>query len=135
MKTIQVIHSTPPAGLEIDPVCGMTVDPKQAAASYQYAGRTYYFCNQSCLDQFNADPEQYLKPAQVVGSHIDPVCGMTVDPTTAAGHYDYQGNKYYFCAVSCLDKFKADPERFLNAVSAGLISLEKKKPLPMMMPV
>lgn len=109
MKTIPIIQSTPPAGLDIDPVCGMTVDPKQAAVSYQYAGRTYYFCNQSCLDRFNTDPEQYLKPAQTVDSHIDPVCGMTVQPSTAAGSYEYGGKTYYFCAARCLEKFRADP--------------------------
>ena len=26
---------------------------------------------------------------------IDPVCGMTVDPETAAGSYEYEGQTYY----------------------------------------
>ena len=67
-------------------------------------------------------------------SDIDPVCGMKVDPATAAGHHEYQAKTCYFCAVSCLDTFKADPERFLKPAPAGLISLGKRKPLPMMMP-
>jgi YHS domain-containing protein len=29
---------------------------------------------------------------------VDPVCGMTVNPATAAGHYEHQGKTYYFCA-------------------------------------
>ena len=28
----------------------------------------------------------------------DPVCGMTVDPATAAAHFDYEGVTYYFCS-------------------------------------
>src|SRR5687767_8350243 len=44
---------------------------------------------------------------------IDPVCGMTVDPAGAAGHTEYKGKTYYFCATSCLRKFTADPERYL----------------------
>src|SRR5687768_3645243 len=44
---------------------------------------------------------------------IDPVCGMTVDPSRAAGHTEYKGKTYYFCATSCLRKFTADPERYL----------------------
>jgi Cu+-exporting ATPase len=40
---------------------------------------------------------------------IDPICGMTVDPATAAGRYEYKGVTYYFCAKSCLETFKADP--------------------------
>ena len=45
---------------------------------------------------------------------IDPVCGMTVQPATAAGSYEYRGTTYYFCNPSCLTRFKADPESFLK---------------------
>src|SRR5437870_1300304 len=38
----------------IDPVCGMTVRPEQAAGSTTYAGTTYYFCGTSCLKRFEA---------------------------------------------------------------------------------
>jgi Cu+-exporting ATPase len=44
----------------------------------------------------------------------DPVCGMTVDPAKAAGATEYQGEKYYFCGRSCLAKFSADPDRYLQ---------------------
>ena len=39
----------------------------------------------------------------------DPVCGMTVDPATAAGSAEYEGRTYSFCATHCLHKFQADP--------------------------
>ncbi len=42
----------------------------------------------------------------------DLVCGMEIDPKTAAAKMDYKGKTYYFCAISCRDKFKADPEKF-----------------------
>jgi Cu+-exporting ATPase len=45
---------------------------------------------------------------------IDPVCGMAVDPATAAGKFDYEGKTYYFCNPNCLRKFKADPQGYLN---------------------
>jgi Cu+-exporting ATPase len=45
---------------------------------------------------------------------IDPVCGMTVDPDSAAGSNEYKGRTYYFCSMHCLHKFREDPERFLN---------------------
>ena len=44
----------------IDPVCGMTVDPARAAGQTEYKGQTYYFCAQSCLKRFTADPESFL---------------------------------------------------------------------------
>ncbi|MCD6044018.1 MAG: copper-translocating P-type ATPase, partial [Burkholderiales bacterium] len=45
---------------------------------------------------------------------IDPVCGMTVDPATAAGHVDYQGKTYHFCSQHCVHAFKADPGKYLS---------------------
>ncbi|MEO8434609.1 MAG: heavy metal translocating P-type ATPase [Pyrinomonadaceae bacterium] len=44
----------------------------------------------------------------------DPVCGMTVDPRKAAGSFEYQGETHYFCSTHCLQRFREDPERFLN---------------------
>jgi Cu+-exporting ATPase len=49
----------------------------------------------------------------------DPVCGMQVNPATAAGHSTYQGRDYYFCNPNCLRKFQADPEKYLAAPGAG----------------
>jgi P-type Cu+ transporter len=44
---------------------------------------------------------------------IDPVCGMTVDPAGAAGSHTHAGQTYYFCSRHCLERFAADPSRFL----------------------
>lgn len=46
-------------------------------------------------------------------THTDPVCGMTVDPKTAAGSLVHAGTSFYFCSRHCLEKFRADPSRFL----------------------
>ena len=121
--------------MAIDPICGMTVDPATAAGSHEHRGQRYYFCGLSCLERFKADPERALQP-QLVSSPkpttrkplpmmqpapavmgdaaIDPVCGMTVQPATAAGSYEYQGKTYYFCATSCLTKFRTDPIHYLT---------------------
>jgi Cu+-exporting ATPase len=58
-----------------------------------------------------------MKSLPMIHSHqnasaIDPVCGMTVDPAHAAGSYEHAGQTYYFCNVSCLDRFKANPARY-----------------------
>jgi Cu+-exporting ATPase len=45
---------------------------------------------------------------------IDPVCGMTVSPERSAGSYEHEGATYYFCNPHCLEKFRKDPERFLE---------------------
>jgi YHS domain-containing protein len=44
-----------------DPVCGMDVDPNQAAATSVYNGQTYYFCSRGCKVAFDKDPEKYLQ--------------------------------------------------------------------------
>jgi len=49
---------------------------------------------------------------------IDPVCGMTVDPATAAGQAAHEGRTYHFCSIPCRDRFEADPERYLRGRAA-----------------
>ena len=44
----------------------------------------------------------------------DVVCGMTIDPRTAAGQSEYQGKTYYFCAPGCKRKFDVNPEQFVK---------------------
>lgn len=40
----------------------------------------------------------------------DLVCGMDVDPATAAARSEYQGETYYFCGAKCKEKFDLNPE-------------------------
>lgn len=42
----------------------------------------------------------------------DPVCGMTVDPKTAAGSVKHNGKTYYFCSAGCQRQFEANPGNF-----------------------
>lgn len=49
---------------------------------------------------------------------IDPVCGMTVSPETAAAAWKYEGDPYYFCSVGCMERFREDPARFLGMDSS-----------------
>src|SRR5688572_4936642 len=39
----------------------------------------------------------------------DPVCGMEIDPTAAAGSSEYGGQTYHFCSSHCKATFDADP--------------------------
>lgn len=43
-----------------DPVCGMEIDEKTAAATSEYKGKTYYFCAPGCKQAFDKNPEKYL---------------------------------------------------------------------------
>ena len=49
----------------------------------------------------------------------DPVCGMRIDPNTAAASSEYKGQRYFFCSVSCKTNFDADPAKYLGAAQGG----------------
>lgn len=51
--------------IEKDPVCGMEVDTELSDLSYEYEGKTYWFCGRGCLLEFKDDPEKFLDPNYV----------------------------------------------------------------------
>jgi cobalt/nickel transport system ATP-binding protein len=50
----------------------------------------------------------------VVAEAIDPVCGMTVTQETAAAAWQYGGEAYYFCSNTCWERFRKDPEHYVE---------------------
>jgi len=58
-RGLNVIGGAPAAG-EIDPVCGMKVDPNAGKPSTVHGGKTYWFCGNGCKVKFEADPGRYL---------------------------------------------------------------------------
>ena len=95
-------HAHAPAEV-VDPVCEMTITPDDAAGHVDYRGQRYYFCNESCVEQFTADPEKFLDPARKaaaaaaadpgaeytcpmhpevrqIGPGSCPICGMALEP-------------------------------------------------------
>ncbi len=72
-----------------------------------------------------ANEHSCCTPRQAPEAHTvrDPVCGMQVDPASAAGSHEHSGQTYYFCSPHCLSQFKADPARYLaKAVPETLAS-------------
>jgi Cu+-exporting ATPase len=47
-----------------DPVCGMSVDEKQAVATATHEGKIYYFCAMACKGKFVNNPKQYVGSTQ-----------------------------------------------------------------------
>jgi P-type Cu+ transporter len=52
--------------------------------------------------------------AQEAATARDPVCGMTVNPTTSKHRFDYSGETFHFCSGGCRTKFAADPLAYLE---------------------
>jgi Cu+-exporting ATPase len=53
-------------------------------------------------------------------THVDPVCGMTIDEADAVGAHEHGGVTYYFCNPSCLERFKKSPQTFLVPAGTGV---------------
>lgn len=114
----------------ICPVMKNEVKDIKTAPSFEYKGKTYYFCCAGCVDKFKADPEKYLKSdtpeQQSHGEHamhmddesngknnICPVMGGEVKDHETAPQFEYGGKTYYFCCAGCIAKFKEDPEKYI----------------------
>jgi P-type Cu+ transporter len=67
-------------------------------------------------------------PAPII--ERDPVCGMNVNPATAKHIHDHAGKNFYFCCAPCVEKFKADPAKYLAPPTrpSGLVTLGAGKP-------
>jgi YHS domain-containing protein len=126
-------------GSATDPVCGMTVE-KDAAASKgltaDYMGTTYYFCRTEDRDTFIKNPSAFVKassmpaspktsmtaePAMTAGAEAQnftcPVCGMSVDTSTAKKNnlvVSFKGKEYYFCSASDKETFLKEPEKYIK---------------------
>ncbi|MCU1231089.1 MAG: copper/silver-translocating P-type ATPase [Acidobacteria bacterium] len=53
---------------------------------------------------------------------LDPVCGMTIDPATAAGSSTFNGETIHFCSRSCKTSFDAAPEKYAGAAEQPVSS-------------
>jgi Cu+-exporting ATPase len=147
--------SSDPAIAEItvkDPVCGMSVNPATAKHSREHQGKKFYFCCGHCAEKFQADPQKYLQPRPASGlvtlgssaappkpaaKSKDPVCGMDVDSSTAKHKFDHAGKPYYFCSAHCLEKFRADPQRYLKPAQIAPAPIKKglEKPVAYVCPM
>ncbi|HEV8211383.1 MAG TPA: heavy metal translocating P-type ATPase [Vicinamibacterales bacterium] len=52
-------------------------------------------------------------------THLDPVCGMTIEEADAVGTHQHDGVTYHFCHSSCLERFRNDPQQFLEPATAA----------------
>jgi YHS domain-containing protein len=93
--------------LALDPVCGMQVEKAHAPATAVHHGTRYWFCSDHCRERFEGDPDRFAGQArrEPAGSHVDPICGMTVDPAHAGATRERDGVTVYFCCAGCAETF------------------------------
>jgi YHS domain-containing protein len=44
----------------------------------------------------------------------DLICGMNVDEKTTKFKSEYEGQTYYFCALTCKQTFDKEPSRYVK---------------------
>jgi YHS domain-containing protein len=93
-----------------DAVCGMEIDKDKAAATYEYKGKTYYFCMEKCKEEFAKNPAKYISADD--SSVACPVSGETFNKSENTESMDYNGKTYYFCCAGCKEKFEENPEKY-----------------------
>jgi YHS domain-containing protein len=78
-----------------------------------FAGLFYFLMRFGCgAHMVHGGHGAHSKHKNQKPDHIDPVCGMEVGIEKGYGEM-YEGTLYRFCSKKCLDKFDADPPRYL----------------------
>jgi YHS domain-containing protein len=55
-----VAQREPEVTMTKDPVCGMQVDERKAAAKSMYEGKSYSFCSTECKAEFDKKPDKFV---------------------------------------------------------------------------
>jgi P-type Cu+ transporter len=77
-------------------------------------------------------PSPHLSGLPIVPSaprEKDPVCGMIVDPRKTAARVEHGGKSFHFCSARCAERFRGEPEKFLEA--EGAAGMESSAPQKM----
>ncbi len=92
--------SARPGEKQIDPVCGMKVDPAKAAATFDWKGRRFYFCCKGCATKFEAEPERWLMPKQMPQLvQLVQLGAASAKPAAASSHPAADDAVEYICPM------------------------------------
>jgi P-type Cu+ transporter len=101
---------------QIDPVCGMKVNPSTAkGGSSAYKEKKYFFCSPKCKTKFDSNPEPYLAPnlqnktqpqnveytcpmhpeIRQIGPGSCPICGMALEPLLISLEHEEDKTEYF----------------------------------------
>ncbi|MEY2442840.1 MAG: xanthine dehydrogenase accessory factor [bacterium] len=103
--------------LVIDPICGMTVAALPSTLHVEHDGKTVYFCNPACKEEYERDhmgagataassAVSGGKAQRAPATAVDPICGMTVLASPETPHVEHDGETVYFCCDGCKARFE-----------------------------
>ncbi len=111
------------------PVSGETMKKSEAPVSWEYKGKTYYFCCQSCKDKFMKDPESFLKEKPST-TGTPAMAGMMMHQGQMKGQM-MPGAAAGGCGMmmeGCPMMNKDVEVKFENTKDGGVITLSSKDP-------
>lgn len=71
---------------------------------------------------FHLDRPPGEQATAMPGTSRDPVCGMWIVSESAAAERNHQGQHYVFCSTACVERFDADPPRYVLRSTPGSAS-------------
>ena len=132
----------------LDPVCGMTADPK-ISPSYEYEGTTHFFCSDHCCAKFSNEPKRFFGEVESLLEAPDPgglytcsmhplvvsdefgscsICGMALEPVTVSleeednPELQAMTRRFWVSAVLSLPLLLVSMGEMFPAVSIGTFS-------------
>ena len=111
----------PPFGILLSPMIAAGAMALSSLSVVSNANRLRGYKPASLVDPQTVQPvkpivevsETKIREEVEMATVKDPVCGMEIDPKSAASE-EYRGKTYYFCSDACHDKFKAKPEKYAS---------------------
>jgi YHS domain-containing protein len=105
--------------------------PIDPALYVDVRGKRVYTCCKGCIAQVKGNPDKYIKRLEDQGVVLEkaPVISQTVCPVMGgainkAQYADVKGKRIYVCCPGCIDKIKADPDKYIKQLEAEGITLD-----------
>ena len=108
-----------PEGFKAQTTCPV-MGGKITSESYtDYQGQRIYFCCAGCEGPFLKDPDKFFEQAakdKVMFENVQTTCPVTGNPIDKKFFTYYKGRGIYFCCADCIEKFNAEPDKYLKAI-------------------
>lgn len=92
-----------------EPIARMLMlDSKKSDLAAEYLGKAALRNLPESIDLYEIISSTFSR-----GHVIDPVCKMQIDKREAAGELQYESRKYWFCSLTCVERFARSPSSYL----------------------
>lgn len=103
-------------GFQVQTTCPVMGGKITRDSYVDYEGQRVYFCCPGCKEDFLKDPDKYFEKAakdKVMFENVQTTCPGTDKPIEKKFFTYYKGRGIYFCSGDSMEKFKADPGKYL----------------------